>query len=71
MLGSVYCSVISFLAWHGVVWVELVIATWSRTGCQHSGMAMPLVSVDQFKIGEANLQSNASNQKVEAGTAWE
>ena len=53
-----------------MVWVELVIAAWSRTGCQHSGMAMPLVSVDQFKIGEANLQSNASNQKVEVGTAW-
>ena len=70
MLGSVYCSVISFSVWHGVVWVELVIAAWSRTGCQPSGMVMPLVSVDQFKIGEANLQSNASDQKVETGMAW-
>ena len=53
MLGSVYCSVIIFSAWHGV------------GGACHHGMVQDrlpafrngnaLVSVDPFKISEADV----------------
>ena len=51
MLGSVYCSVISFLAWHGL------------GGAHHCGMVQDqlpafrngdALSVDQLEISEAD-----------------
>ena len=55
MLGSVYCSIISFLAWRGVGGAHHHSMIQDRLPALRNGEAF--ISVDHFEIGEADVLS--------------
>ena len=60
MLGSVYI-VPSSVPRRGMAWVELVIVAWSRTGCQHSGIATPSSLFSSRSVRRMCRASSMSN----------
>ena len=63
-LGSVYCSVISFLAWHGVGGARhcSMVQVQDQLPAFWNGNA--LVSVDQLEISEVDVQSSLMSSVV-------